>query len=75
MSSEIRDEIVREIDRMPEQLQVRVLNYVQGLKTDSPVGVEASRLLEFCGRISEEDGALMLQAIEEGCEQVNEDAW
>ena len=38
-------------------------------------GTSGKELLKFVGTISKEDLEIMKQAIEEGCEQINESEW
>ena len=48
---------------------------VRSLAGTPPQGVPAQDLLAFAGVISPEDALQMTQAIEQGCEQVDANAW
>jgi hypothetical protein len=68
----IKDNLIAQIDKLPHELQLRVLDFV---KTLSPTGVEGKALLRFEGSISDDDLQLMSKAIEEGCEKVEINGW
>jgi hypothetical protein len=64
------------LDRIPTEKQRRVVEFARTL-AEFPVGHDAvaDDLDRFAGSIDATDLALMSQAIEEGCEQVNSDDW
>jgi hypothetical protein len=68
----IKDNLIAQIDKLPHDLQLRVLDFVKGL---SPKGVEGKSLLRFEGSIPADDLQLMSEAIEEGCEKVDINEW
>ena len=68
----VKDNLVTQIDKLPHDLQVRVLDIIKAL---TPKGVEGKSLLRFEGSISTDDLQLMSQAIEEGCEKVDINEW
>ena len=68
----MRDNIIAQIDKLPSDLQLRVLNFAKALM---PKGVEGKSLLKFSGSISAEDLQLMSKAIEENCEKVDIGEW
>ena len=68
----IKDNLIAQIDKLPHDLQVRVLDIIKAL---TPKGVEGKSLLRFEGSISTDDLQLMSQAIEEGCEKVDINEW
>jgi hypothetical protein len=61
-----------QIDKLPHDLQARVLDIIKAL---TPKGVEGKSLLRFEGSISADDLQLMSKAIEEGCEKVDINEW
>ena len=61
----IKNNLIAQIDKLPRDLQVRVLDFVKAI---TPKGVEGKSLLRFAGSISAEDLQLMSKAIDEGCE-------
>lgn len=68
----VKDNLIAEINKLPDELQLRVFDYV---KTLLPKGVEGKSLLRFEGAISCDDLQLMSKAIEEDCEKVNTSEW
>ena len=64
----LKDSLITQIDKLPHDLQVRVLDIIKAL---TPKGVEGKSLLRFEGSISPDDLQLMSKAIEEGCEKVD----
>ncbi len=63
-----------EFVQLTAEQQDAVLQYVRSLK-GTVQGTPGKDLMEFVGSISSADLELMKKAIEEGCEQVNTDAW
>jgi len=68
----IKDNPIAQIDKLPYDLQLRVLDFVRAL---TPKGVEGKSLLRFEGSIPADDLQLMSKAIEEGCEKVDISEW
>lgn len=68
----VKDNLIAQIDKLPHDLQVRVLDIIKSL---TPKGVEGKSLLQFEGSISADDLQLMSKAIEEGCEKVDINEW
>jgi len=68
----IKDNLISQLDRLPYELQLRVLDFVKSL---IPKGVEGKSLLRFEGTIPSDDLNLMSQAIENGCEKVDISEW
>lgn len=58
---------------LPQQQQV--LEYARSLANLPLRGVPGASLLRFAGTIEADDLELMKQAIEAGCEKVDEDEW
>jgi len=52
-----------------------VLEVVRSLASHKPQGVPAKDLLPLTGAITAEDARQMMNAIEEGCERVDANAW
>jgi len=69
----IKREIEEQLNRLPVEMQRRVLNFALALVASEPKGVPGASLLRFAGSISKEDCDLMTKAIEEDCERVNEE--
>lgn len=64
----VKDNLITQIDKLPHDLQVRVLDIIKAL---TPKGVEGKSLLRFEGSISADDLQQMSRAIEEGCAKVD----
>lgn len=75
MSTPIVDEVVEQLEHLPEDLQRRVLAYTRSLARSAPQGVSGQELLRFAGLIPADDLERMRQAVEQGCEQVDPDDW
>ena len=75
VSDAIAESVVREMDRMPLELQRRVLDFAHALAGSSPRGTPGKALLEFAGSFSSEDLSEISAAVEDGCERVDADAW
>ena len=75
MSSTIKIKVIEQLETLPENLQRQVLAFVQALQTLARQGVPGQQLLQFAGAIPADDLALMRQAIENGCEQVDLNEW
>jgi len=71
----IKTEIIEQLNRLPHDLQRRVLNFARALALSQPKGVPGKQLLDFAGAIQKDDLEAMTQAIEEGCERINLDEW
>lgn len=69
----IKQEIVRQLDHMSPELQIRVLDFAQALVQHR--GVPGKQLLRFAGSMEADDVKAMIQAVEEGCEQVEISEW
>jgi hypothetical protein len=71
----IKQEILKELDRLSPELQRQVLDFVRALSPSVPEGVPGKELLRFAGILTPEEAELMEQAIEEGCERVEPGEW
>jgi len=75
MDPSITQEIVERMHELPAAQQQLVLDIVRSLASKPPQGVPAKDLLAFAGTISAQDAREMADAIQEGCERVDADAW
>jgi len=75
MDPSITKEIVERMHELPAAQQQLVLEIVRSLASQRPQGVLAKDLLALAGVISAEDAREMAEAIEEGCERVDANAW
>jgi hypothetical protein len=75
VDSDIKNSLLEHMARMSISMQKQVLNFALSMNQPRPKGTPVSKLLRFAGTIRPEDGEEMLKAIEEGCEQVDQDGW
>lgn len=68
----IKDNLIAQLDKLPYNLQLRVLDFVKAL---IPKGVEGKSLLRFEGAIPVDDLQLISKAIEANCEKVDVSEW
>ena len=69
------DEVVEELRRLAEPERRRVLDYARSLSEGRPKGTPGEALLKYGGAWSDGKADEVAAAIEEGCEQVDLDAW
>lgn len=72
LDTSLKNNLIAQLDKLPHDLQLCVLDFVKGLL---PKGVEGKSLLRFEGNISIDDLKLMSKAIEENCERVDINEW
>jgi hypothetical protein len=79
IDAHVRDQLLTQLDILPVDMQRRVLEFAKSLPRNGPPrllpGTPGKELLPFAGTISEADAREMMQAIEEGCEQIDPDEW
>ena len=75
MTESIVSQVVEQLQEMPENLQRRVLDYIQRLKVTSEQGIPGRQLLQFAGSISNEDLIRMQEAIDRECENIDTNEW
>ena len=71
-TASIRNEIINHVDRLPSSLQRQVLEFTRTLERKRLKGAQGKSLLCFAGAIPSDELETMIQAIEDGCEQVDE---
>jgi hypothetical protein len=74
-NSVIQDEITKELEYLPFDMQKRVLEFVRSLVSSSPVGGTGKELLKFAGTISDNATAEMKEIIEKDCERIDISEW
>ena len=72
INTSIKDSLVDQLDKIPYELQIRVLEFVRSL---IPKGVAGKNLLKFEGVISADDLQLISKSIEENCEKIDTNEW
>jgi hypothetical protein len=73
MSQTIKQQIIDQVDRLDDSRQQQVLDFARRLT--APAGTPGRDLLHFVGSIDAADLKAMAQAIQEGCEKVDPNAW
>ena len=69
----LQDEIVETVSRLPEEQKREVLDFARRI-ADRPTD-RRERIRSLAGSISAEDGEVMLQVIEDGCERIDAGSW
>ncbi|MDG2992404.1 hypothetical protein L3556_15910 [Candidatus Synechococcus calcipolaris G9] len=75
MRVSIINEVIKQLEVMPQHLQQQVLEFTQALATSEVRGTPGQQLLCFAGSIPPEDLQLMREAIEQDCERIDIDGW
>ena len=75
MNKPIPKELISELEKLCANDQVRVLDYVQSLKTKSGLANPGSVMRKFVGKIPKADLDLMKQAIDNDCSQIDHTSW
>jgi hypothetical protein len=73
VESQIRDELVKQLNRLSLPQQRRVLDYARSLSASASGarGIPGSQLVKFAGTTSPEDCKTMMDAIKAGCERID----
>jgi hypothetical protein len=72
---DVRDEIARQLDKLPAAMQEQVLRFAASLSATTPVGESGADLIRFAGTLDTESARQMREAIEEGCERIEPADW
>lgn len=73
MSESVIPMVVEQMLVLPDDMQRKVLAYLQDLRATLHRGIPGKQLVQFAGLIEAEDLEQMQQAIERDCEQVDND--
>ena len=71
----LKTELLEQIEKLTPPQQKQVLDFALGLTGELAKRYPGKNLLKLVGTISPEDLEIMKQAIEEGCEQIDESEW
>lgn len=74
-NSPLKQELFQVLAQLPEERQRQVLHFARSLAPPPPVGIPGKQLLRFAGMLNAQEAKALSQAIEEGCERVDPDAW
>jgi hypothetical protein len=72
---DVRNEIVARLDKLPTEMQERVLQFVTSLVAPTPRGESGAVLRRFAGSLDPVSAQEMIRAIDEECERVNAGEW
>ena len=75
LDPQIRRDLVKQLERLPIELQRKVLEFAHTLTLSLPKGVPGAQLLQFAGTIDIADIQQMQQAIEAECEREDSSEW
>ncbi|HVT57766.1 MAG TPA: hypothetical protein VHR45_05150 [Thermoanaerobaculia bacterium] len=71
----VKEQILSDLERLSPEMQVRAAQLVHGLVEAAPKGTPGRDLLRFAGAIDAESIREMEEAIEDGCERIDPEAW
>jgi hypothetical protein len=72
---DVRQEIARQVEKLPPEAQERVLRFVASVAASAPAGEKGANLRQFASSIDSVSAGQMIQAIEEECERVDAGEW
>jgi hypothetical protein len=72
---DFRQEIAKQVEKLPPDMQEQVFRFVASLSAPAPVGEKGARLRQFSSSLDSVSARQMSQAIEEECEQVDAGEW
>ncbi len=71
----IKEQILNDLDRLGPEQQKRAAELVHSLVSSLPQGTPGRDLLRFAGTLDDASAHEMMEAIDEGCGQVDLDEW
>ena len=75
MKPGMEKDLLKQLEQLGPEEQRQVLDFARRLATCKRGGTPGESLIRFGGAIDAADLAIIAEAIEEGCEQVNPDEW
>ena len=72
---DFRQEIAKQVERLPPDMQEQVLLFVASLAEPTPAGERGASLRQFSSSLDSLSARQMVQAIEEECERVDSGDW
>lgn len=75
MSQQLKEQIISQLERLPEEQQEQVLAFVRTLAATGAKGIPGQELVRFVGLIPTDDLSLMARVIEEECERIDTGEW
>lgn len=71
----IQKKILHQLGQLAVEKQRQVLAFAESLGKQTLKGVPGNAYLRFTGLVSAQDATSMQNAIQEGCEQIDENEW
>jgi hypothetical protein len=71
----VKEQILKDLDRLSPELQQRALRLVHNLADPLPKGASIEDLMSVAGILDDESAREMIEAIEEGCERIDPEDW
>jgi hypothetical protein len=71
----IQEQILQDLSRLSSQQQQQAADFVHGLASAPPKGASFQDLKAVVGTLDDEAAKEMMDAIEEGCGQIEPDGW
>ncbi len=75
MSTSTYNLIAKQLEHLPEEMQKKVLKFVNSLQKTGLKGVSGSSITKFAGCIPAEDLVIIKKEIVSGCERIDSDEW
>jgi hypothetical protein len=72
---DVRQEIAKQVEKLPPETQEQVLRFVASLAARAPAGEKGANLRQFASSIDSASAGQMMQAIEEECERIDAGEW
>ena len=72
---DVRQEIAKQVEKLPPETQEQVLRFVASLAAAAPAGEKGANLRQFASSIDSVSAGQMIQAIEEECERIDAGEW
>ena len=72
---DLRQEIAKQVEKLPPETQEQVLRFVASLAARAPAGEKGVNLRQFASSIDPVSAGQMIQAIEEECERIDAGEW
>ncbi len=73
--SEIAEELLKQFNQLPLELQKKVLEFTRALNATVPKGKPGKDLLKLAGSIDRDSLKAMEEAIDYDCERVDTNGW
>ena len=72
---DVKQEIAKQVEKLPPETQEQVLRFVASLASSAPAGEKGANLRQFASSIDSVSAGQMIQAIEAECERIDAGEW